>query len=202
LGDDMNPEMRRCLLGPVIVGTLSAICFADEKPAYVSATFQEVIKRVDQRDADSGAILKVKAHADAPQGAQFGLTFEMREDGPDIVIVSLVEPAMRRIVAEEYRIKADASVREELVKQKLYQLQQVEKRKEWEAARQLKIDVVTAGRFHFGSSPEEVKKALGSPSQEQIWQKAGGLTLVYGETSFLFDGGLVDVQVPEQPTTR
>jgi hypothetical protein len=198
----MNPEMRRCLLGPVIVGTLSAICFADEKPAYVSATFQEVIKRVDQRDADSGAILKVTAHADAPQGAQFGLTFEMREDGPDIVIVSLVEPAMRRIVAEEYRIKADASVREELVKQKLYQLQQVEKRKEWEAAQQLKIDVATAGRFHFGSSPEEVKKALGSPSQEQIWQKAGGLTLVYGETSFLFDGGLVDVQVPEQPTTR
>jgi hypothetical protein len=105
----MNPEMRRYMLGPVIVGTLSAICFADEKPAYVSATFQEVIKRVDQRDADSGAILKVKAHADAPQGAQFGLTFEMREDGPDIVIVSLVEPAMRRIVAEEYRIKADAS---------------------------------------------------------------------------------------------
>jgi len=193
----MNLELHRCMLGPVIVGTLSAICFADEKPAYVSATFQDVIKRVDQRDADSGAILKVKAHPDAPEGAQFGLAFEMTEDGPDIVVVSLIEPSMRRIVAEEYRIMADASVREELVKQKLYQLQQAEKHRIWEAAQRLKIDEATAGRFHFGSSPEEVKKALGTPSQEQVWQKAGGMTLVYGEASFVFDGGLVDIQMPE-----
>jgi hypothetical protein len=194
----MNSDLRRSLFGPVLVGTLSAMCFADEKPAYVSATFQDVVKRVDQRDSDSGAILKVKAHADAPQDAQFGLTFEMREEEPDIVIVSLVEPSMRRIVAEEYRIKADASIREELLKQKLYQAQQVEKHKEWENAQRLKIDEVTAGRFHFGSSAAEVKKALGPPSQEQVWQKAGGLTLVYGETSFVFDGGLVDVQPPER----
>ena len=116
----MNTEVRRAMLGPVIVGTLSAICFADEKPAYVSTTFQEILKRVDQRDAGSGAILKVKAHADAAPAAQFGLTFEMREDGPGIVIVSLIEPATRRIVAEEYRIKADASVREEMAKQEFY----------------------------------------------------------------------------------
>ena len=115
-----------------------------------------------------------------------------------MVIVSLVEPSMLRIVAEQYRIKADANIRAELVNQKLYEMQRVEKHKEWEAAQRRKIDEVTAGRFRFGSSPEEVKKVLGPPSQEQIWQKAGGVTLVYGETSFEFDGGLVDVQIPEK----
>ena len=49
----MSSNLRCALFGPVIVGTLSAMCCADEKPAYVSATFQEILKRVDQRDADS-----------------------------------------------------------------------------------------------------------------------------------------------------
>lgn len=196
----MSTDFRYGLLGPIVVGTLSAMCVAEEKPAYVSPTFQDVVKRVEQRDPDSGAILKVKPHPDAPDGARFGLSFQISEVEPGVVIVTLSQPAMTRIVAEEYRLKADDAIRDELGKQKLMEQQKAEKHKAWEHAQRVKIEAVTGGRFHFGTSAEEVRKAMGTPTREEVWQKLGGLTLVYGDTTFTFDGGLTDVTVEGKPT--
>ena len=51
--------------------------------------------------------------------------------------------------------------------------QTAEKHKRWEDVQRLKIDAVTGGRFHFGTSPEEVKKALGTPTSEDVGRKSG-----------------------------
>ena len=77
-------------------------------------------------------------------------------------------------------------------------------------AQRAKVPAVTGGRLRFGMSADDVKKVLGTPKDEQAWQKAGGLTLVYDDLTLTFDGGLVDVEKPakeadkpsDKPTTR
>ena len=77
----------------------------------MSPTFRDVLARVEQRDPDSGAILKVRPHPDAPGGPPSGLEFRIEEAERGVVIVTLSQPSMTRIVAEEYRLKVDDAMR-------------------------------------------------------------------------------------------
>jgi len=191
------------LLSPVVVGTLSVMCAAAEQPAApVSATFQNVLRRVEQRDPDSGAIMEVRPRDDAPRYGNQTLKFAIQQQGDDEATVVLTAHTMTADVYEQYRLKLDAPMREELARQELYRQQQAEKHLRWVEAQKLKIPALTGGRLRFGMSPGEVKKLLGTPTGEHVWQKAGGLTLVYGGMSLTFDGGLTDVQLPENPEPK
>jgi hypothetical protein len=194
----LNP-LNTYLLSPVVVGTLSVMCAAADKPAApVSGTFQDVLKRVEGRDADSGAIMGVRPRADAPRYGKQTLKFSISQRNADEVVIVLSARTMTAEAYEQYVLKADEAMRAELAKQKLYEQQQAEKYKRWVEAQKLKIPAATGGRLQFGMGPDEIKKLLGSPAEEHIWQKAGGLTLVYRDMTLTFDGGLVDVTLPEK----
>jgi len=204
MGSPLNPYV----LAPIVAGTLSALCIADERPdPAASATFQDVVRRVEARDPDSGAILEVRARDDAPRYGGGGLNFAIQQRGKDEVVIVLSARTMTGDVYEQYLLKLDPALRAELARQKLFAEQQAQKHQAWVVAQRAKIPAVTGDRLQFGMSPDEVKKALGTPKAEHVWQKAGGLTLVYDDLTLTFDGGLTDVEKPERegaarPTTR
>jgi hypothetical protein len=190
------------VLTPIVVGTLSALCIAEERPdPSASATFQDVLRRVEVRDQDSGAILDVRARDDAPRRVG-NLQFAIRQRGDDEVIIVLTARSMTADVFEQYLLKIDPALRAELARQKTYAQQQEQKKRMWEEAQRVKVPAVTGGRLRFGMSPADVKNVLGTPKQENVWQKAGGLTLEYDDLTLTFDGGLVDVEKPTKDADK
>lgn len=205
MGSPLNPYV----LAPIVAGTLSALCIAEERPdPAASPTFQDVVRRVEARDPDSGAITDVRPRDDAPRYGGGRLNFAIQQRGEDEVIIVLTAHTMTADVFEQYRLKVDPALRAELARQKMYAQQQEQKHQAWVVAQRAKIPAVTGGRLQYGMSPDEVKKALGTPKAEHVWQKAGGLSLVYDDLTLTFDGGLTDVEKPEReapaarPTTR
>jgi len=204
----MRSPLNPYLLSPIVVGTLSALCIADERPdPAASATFQDVVRRIEARDPDSGAILEVRARDDAPRFGGGGLNFAIRQKGDDEVVIVLSARSMTAEVYEQYLLKLDPALRAELARQKLFAEQQEQKHQAWVAGQRVKVPAMTGGRLQYGMRPDEVKKVLGTARAEHVWQKAGGLTLEYDGMTLTFDGGLTDVEKPEReaparPATR
>src|SRR5215204_6299919 len=125
MGSPLNPY----ILAPIVAGTLSALCIAEERPdPAASATFQDVVRRIEARDPDSGAILEVRARDDAPRFGGGGLNFAIRQKGDDEVIIVLTARSMTAEVYEQYLLKLDPALRAELARQKLFAQQQEQKK--------------------------------------------------------------------------
>src|SRR4051794_38647327 len=204
MGSPLNPYV----LAPIVAGTLSALCIAEERPdPAASATFQDVVRRVEARDPDSGAIVDVRARDDAPRYGG-NLNFAIQQRGEDEVVIVLTAHTMTADVFEQYRLKLDPALRAELARQKLFAQQQEQKRQAWVAGQRVKIPAATGGRLQLGMSPDEGKKAVGAPKAEHVWQKAGGRSLGYDDLTLRLEGGRTDVEkrereaVAARPATR
>src|SRR6185436_12353824 len=121
--------MVHCKLPLVLIATLAlaALLFGEEpKPATrPSATFQDVLRRVKDRDKDSGATLTVAPREDAP--VQSVLQCAIRQESRVGIEVILTWPGMRPTVVEQYLLKPDEQLTRELELQNLFQKQKAEK---------------------------------------------------------------------------
>lgn len=181
--------------------TLSAFCSADEPPKYVSATFQEILGRVESREKESGAIMTVKPRADAPR-LGFGLRFSLvKEKDGDTISLSLERRWMTHIdVFERYLLRIDDAIREELGKQEKLRLLTIERERQYLEAGKQHIDKLLQGKLHAGMSREEVEKVIGKPEALESAQAAGYLSMIYpGFTLYFHPSGLVDAVARKEP---
>lgn len=149
----------------------------------VSQTFAEILTRVVARDKDSGAILRVKMKADAPQVLHGELLFEMHEEpNTDSVVIQFSTQTMTLNVYEMYRLVVDQNIREELANLKLMQAQGVEKARQLQQEQAARIERLTNGKLKYGMTREEVIAVLGQPKAQPPgpgFQEAGRFTLEY-----------------------
>ena len=174
----------RMSLAIVLLGFAGSAQAAEESK-FVSKTFQEIQRRVTRRDADCGAIVAVKVKEDAPQ-LSFGLNFSIKEDASDAVIVLSRTLKAGDGVYEQYRLRLDDALRQELLNQKRLKELGIERHKKVSEEQKKKISALSKGRLSYGMSLEEVAKLKGQPQKVESWQAAGAFRAIYPDMSLSF----------------
>jgi hypothetical protein len=199
-GKDNMKLKRSIAMLCLLIGTIGNL-HADEPPKYVSATFQEILSRVDYRDKESGAILSVKPKSDAPR-LGYGVQFSIRkEEDDDVVSIVMERRLMTHVdVFERYLLRIDDAIREELGKQERFQQLAAERQRQYLEAGKQHIETVTHGKLHAGMSPSQVITLLGKPETTMVEQAVGYCSLMYGAyTLYFHPSGLVDAVIRKEP---
>jgi hypothetical protein len=110
----------RIFLMMALLGLIN-LAYAAEEPKFVSKTFQETQSRVMRRDAECGAILKVKVKEDAPEILS-DLDFSIKEvPNANEAVIKLSRKRMSGDgVYEMYYLRVDDAMRQELQNQKRF----------------------------------------------------------------------------------
>lgn len=172
-----------------------------ERPVFVNATFQDILGRVAQRDAESQAILSVQLKEEStPHGVDFSIEPTPKDTGR-IAVKLFVRTMMGDTVFESYLLKPDAALRQELENQR--RMVENAKQREIERFAQLKRSIIelSDGTLHYGMSFDEVVEIKGQP---QKFGTDGALavpaqksqppefTVVYEDLEITFTGELRD----------
>jgi hypothetical protein len=105
---------------------------ANETQPYVSATFQDILRRVSSREPESKAILYVNAKLDAPHKGNFRFHIEeIKGENGNVSITLSQSSKVETRVYESYRLKADAAILQELANQKRWVEIEIERRKQF-----------------------------------------------------------------------
>jgi hypothetical protein len=133
--------------------------------AYVSVTFQNILSRVVARDKETNAITKVAPKEDAPQN-QSDLDFSITQDTTrEEVRVVVSEHTMIGRTYEQYLLRMDDAIREELKKANRLRAALARKENERIDQQNKKIGELTGGRLRYGMSQNEVEGAMGKPDK-------------------------------------
>jgi hypothetical protein len=188
--------MRRFYLFALItLFTLHGATQAAEKSSYVSATFQDILSRVVERDKTSGAILRVRTKDDSAIHAA-SLNFSIKQDRTgDVVVVLYLNNMINDGIYEKYRLKMDNAMQEELGNQGRYQEVLKERAKKELERRAKEIAQLTGGKLKYGMSPAEVEAVKGKPSKtERPIEQAlfsDAITWIYPDMKLFFRGSIL-----------
>jgi hypothetical protein len=178
----------------LLLGLACAVSAAKDAP-FVSKTFQEIQTRVESRDPESRAILQVKSKEDAPQ-FNGNLSFSIEKDvNADEVVIRLYRPFKRHLIYEEYHLRADDAIRQELANQARH-VKVLSERAARDIEEQKKqIAQYSGGQLRYGMSPEEVVKIKGEPERVLDFgmvaqmQPPGTFVALYADMALHFRGG-------------
>ncbi|WP_437227433.1 hypothetical protein SH661x_000347 [Planctomicrobium sp. SH661] len=177
------------------------------EPAYVSRTFQDIQDRVITRDPETKAILRVRTAFDAPAVTELSFKIipipadhlavyrgllgetkgliEIPHDGEAIVTLSR-EDSPGKGIYEQYRLRLDDALREELKNQERYQ--QLRRERQIEGLKKITEDIerLSGGKLRYGMTVGEVEAIKGKPLKVNIWMQAGSFDLIYQDIQLNF----------------
>ena len=169
-----------------LVLACGVLLHAREDKAFVSATFQDILLRVSSRDGESGAILTVKAREDAPRpGIDLELVLQEVADTED-VIVTLRQHLMSGGLHEEYLLRKDDAIRDELRRRRSLAALEIERERRLTRKHAEEIPVLSGGRLEAGMTFAEVEARLGKPLATPPIQAAGTVVWVFGDKTLTF----------------
>jgi hypothetical protein len=159
---------------------------AREDKAFVSATFQDILLRVSSRDGESGAILTVKAREDAPRpGIDLELVLQ-EVPNTDDVIVTLRQHLMSGGVHEEYLLRKDDAIRDELRRRRSLAALEIERARRLTQKHSEEIPVLSGGRLKAGMTFAQVEALTGKPLAMPPIQAAGTVVWVFADKILTF----------------
>lgn len=162
---------------------------------YRSATFAEILSRVQWRDKETSAILRVKARPDAGgHNHALDFTIEVAPEDAKLFTVALSGPLPMRkggsTAFEKYLLLADDAMRAELANQAKFAQLQAERKKKYESEQTAKIEELTKGALKFGMAFPAVKKLKGAPRQVvAVATQFGTMTWIYPDWTLRFAAG-------------
>ncbi len=175
----------------------------ETKPAkpFISDTFQEILQRVSERDATTGAIISIQSRNDAPiQTKWLRLTIATDErQGRSIISLTFPSKASNGLM-EQYQLKTDGAMRLEAQNQLRFKELQAERdqkdAKKWSEEAKARIQKLTGGQFAFGDSMKKVEALKGKPisikgpfmPQSATVNQTGTYHWVYANVTLVFGG--------------
>jgi len=168
--------------------------------AFVSATFQDILLRVSSRDGESGAILTVKAREDAPRpGIDLELVLQ-EVPNTDDVIVTLRQHLMSGGVHEEYLLRKDDALRDELRRRRSLAALEIERERRLTQKHSEEIPVLSGGRLKAGMTFAQVEALTGKPLAMPPIQAAGTVVWVFADKTLTFKNErLAEMRLEKSP---
>jgi hypothetical protein len=167
---------------------------AAEPPEFVSATYQDILARVVERDKSTGAILTVKARSDS-LGARLHFSIEEARPEDEVVVVLSWNNKINDGVYEKYRLRTDRALRDELAKQKAYMREATVRGQQAREEQARAVDLATGGRLQMGMPQGDVERIQGKPLRIEHGLVAAALSddaiWVYPELRLHFSGGML-----------
>ena len=184
--------------GLVLAGVV--LLHAREDKAFVSATFQDILLRVSSRDGESGAILTVKAKEDAPRpGIDLELVLQ-EVPNTDDVIVTLRQHLMSGGVHEEYLLRKDDALRDELRRRRSLAALEIERERRLTQKHSEEIPVLSGGRLKAGMTFAQVEALTGKPLAMPPIQAAGTVVWVFADKTLTFKNErLAEMRLEKSP---
>jgi hypothetical protein len=189
-----------------ILSAVLAICLipvpgkAADQTDYVSPTFQDILKRVTVRDKETRAILQVRRKEDT-RLISWDLSFSMREwpESGEATIELYVTYKDGNGIYEQYLLRIDKAIREELDNLKRFKEAQPARLAKEIEEKKKRIQEVTKGKLTYGMTQEEVEKVLGKPSSRDVpHQEFGSFGLLYPGMKLEFRMERLDDVVKEE----
>ena len=176
------------------------IVHAQEVKKFVSATFQDILLRVLSRDGESGAILTVKAREDAPRpGIDLELVLQ-EVPNTDDVIVTLRQHLMSGGVHEEYLLRKDDALRDELRRRRSLAALEIERERRLTQKHSEEIPVLSGGRLKAGMTFAQVEALTGKPLAMPPIQAAGTVVWVFADKTLTFKNErLAEMRLEKSP---
>jgi hypothetical protein len=184
--------------GLVLAG--GVLLHAREDKAFVSATFRDILLRVSSRDGESGAILTVKAREDAPRpGIDLELVLQ-EVPNTDDVIVTLRQHLMSGGVHEEYLLRKDDALRDELRRRRSLAALEIERERRLTQKHSEEIPVLSGGRLKAGMTFAQVEALTGKPLAMPPIQAAGTVVWVFADKTLTFKNErLAEMRLEKSP---
>jgi len=177
---------RASFLAAGLLLASGGIVHAQEVKKFVSATFQDILLRVLSRDGESGAILTVKAREDAPRpGIDLELVLQ-EVPNTDDVIVTLRQHLMSGGVHEEYLLRKDDALRDELRRRRSLAALEIERERRLTQKHSEEIPVLSGGRLKAGMTFAQVEALTGKPLAMPPIQAAGTVVWVFADKTLTF----------------
>jgi len=183
-----------------LVLACGVLLHAREGKAFVSATFQDILLRVSSRDGESGAILTVKAKEDAPRpGIDLELVLQ-EVPNTDDVIVTLRQHLMSGGVHEEYLLRKDDALRDELRRRRSLAALEIERERRLTQKHSEEIPVLSGGRLKAGMTFAQVEALTGKPLAMPPIQAAGTVVWVFADKTLTFKNErLAEMRLEKSP---
>lgn len=168
---------------------------AANKPKFVSATFQNILKRVSQRDKATDAILEVKGLDDSSR-RNAPLNFSMRKerDFDDVIIELSWGNKLNDGTYEKYRLTLDDAMTEDLAKQERHMEAVRARVKKDREETEAEITKLTGGTLKLGNTAPEVE-AISKPLKVEkvlaTWAGARLENWIYEDLTLYFSQGLL-----------
>jgi len=191
---------RASFLAAGLLLASGGIVHAQEVKKFVSATFQDILLRVSSRDGESGAILTVKASEDAPRP---GIDLEMllqEVPNTDDVMVTLRQHLMSGGVHEEYLLRKDDALRDELRRRRSLAALEIERERRLTQKHSEEIPVLSGGRLKAGMTFAQVEALTGKPLATPPIQAAGTVVWVFADKTLTFKNErLAEMRLEKSP---
>jgi hypothetical protein len=191
---------RASFLAAGLLLASGGIVHAQEVKKFVSATFQDILLRVLSRDGESGAILTVKAREDAPRpGIDLELVLQ-EVPNTDDVIVTLRQHLMSGGVHEEYLLRKDDALRDELRRRRSLAALEIERERRLTQKHSEEIPVLSGGRLKAGMTFAQVEALTGKPLAMPPIQAAGTVVWVFADKTLTFKNErLAEMRLEKSP---
>jgi len=191
---------RASFLAAGLLLASGGIVHAPEVKKFVSATFQDILLRVSSRDGESGAILTVKAREDAPRpGIDLELVLQ-EVPNTDDVIVTLRQHLMSGGVHEEYLLRKDDALRDELRRRRSLAALEIERERRLTQKHSEEIPVLSGGRLKAGMTFAQVEALTGKPLAMPPIQAAGTVVWVFADKTLTFKNErLAEMRLEKSP---
>jgi hypothetical protein len=172
-----------------------------EYSTFVNKTFQQIQKRAEKRDAETGAILTVAPSEDAPT-PRGSLVFNIAET-PDagVYVVTISQPLKSAHgIYEQYRLRADQALRQELQKQKRHR--ELEQQRLTQKQKQ-NIAALSDDKLQHGMTEEQVIALWGKPQNIEHKQSVGAFIAIYAKARLHFQQDrLCDMETSEAASAQ